>query len=220
MVDELRAAGHGVDAPDLPGHGADETPPEAIDLQTYTDFVCDRIDSQPEDVVLVGHSLGGLTITQVGELRPDRLRCLVYLAAFIPLPGATFEEDPAIVTEACSAAVQPSEGAPTLTFDPAAARDVFYADCSDEDLAFARARLCPEPANPALSPVEISDDGWGRVPRDYIVCSQDRALRPAAQRVLAEQRGCRRVHHLDASHSPFFSMPVALAKLLGQIADS
>lgn len=220
MVDQLEAAGHFVISPDLPGHGEDPTPPGAIDLRTYTDFVCDMIDSIPDPIVLVGHSLGGLTITQVAEHRPDRLHSLVYLAAFIPAPGATFEPDRDITTEACLAAVRPAEDGSALLFDPAAAEDVFYADCSPEDLAFARARLCGEPAGTALTPVEISDENWGRVPRDYIVCSQDRALHAKGQRALAEARSCRSIYTLETSHSPFFSAPVALAKILGQIAES
>ena len=47
-----------------------------------------------------------------------------------------------------------------------------------------------------------------------------RALRPEAQRALAEQRGCRRIHTLDTSHSPFFSAPAELAKMPGQIAET
>jgi pimeloyl-ACP methyl ester carboxylesterase len=217
---ELRAAGHFVQAPDLPGHGDDPTPAHAIDLHTYAEFVCDLIDSRPEDVVLVGHSLGGLTVTQVAELRPDRLRRLVYLAAFIPRPGDDFDPEAGLVTAMCLEALRPSADEALLDFDRACARDVFYADCSDEDLAFAVARLCAEPARTALTRVEISEEGWGRVPRDYIVCTQDRALRPDGQRALAERRGCERIFTLDTSHSPFFSAPQELAKLLGQIAES
>jgi pimeloyl-ACP methyl ester carboxylesterase len=220
LVDQLEAAGHIVVAADLPGHGGDPTPPEGIDLGTYSDFVCDLIDSVPDEVLLVGHSLGGLTITQVAEQRPDRLRSLVYLAAFVPEPGSTFDAQQDLTTEACLAAVQLAQDGNVLLFDPDSARDVFYADCSEQDLAFARQRLCGEPAGATRSTVEISDEGWGRVPRDYIVCLQDRALDSRGQRALAERRGCRNVYTLDTSHSPFFSAPAELAKILGQIAES
>lgn len=221
LADRLESAGHVAVTPDLPGHGKDPTPPDRIDLGTYSDFVCDVIDSSsPDEVVLVGHSLGGLTITQVAEHRPDRLRALVYLAAFIPEPGSRFDPPTELTTEACLAAITPAPDGNTLLFDPARARDVFYADCSDEDFAFAKRRLCREPGGTIGSVVEISEENWGRVPRDYIVCLQDRALHARAQRALAERRGCRNVYTLDTSHSPFFSAPAALAKILGQIAES
>jgi pimeloyl-ACP methyl ester carboxylesterase len=220
VASALREAGHDVLAPDLPGHGDDTTPPAAIDLQTYVDFVCDLIDEQSGEVVLVGHSLGGLTITQVAELRPDRLRCLIYLAALVPESGEDAAPGPRLVTEAVSTAVRESADGLTVELDPAVAHDVFYADCSEADSAFARERLCGEPTPLMRARVQTSDEAWGRVPRDYIVCSQDRALAPEGQRELAEGRGFRRTHTLDRSHSPFFSAPGELAKLLSQIADT
>ena len=107
-----------------------------------------------------------------------------------------------------------------LLFDPDSVRNILYADCSEQDFTFASQRLCGEPTGTTRSTVEISDENWGRVPRDYIVCEQDRTLHAGGQRALAEQRGCRNVYSLDTSHSPFFSAPGELAKILGQIAES
>jgi pimeloyl-ACP methyl ester carboxylesterase len=218
LVRSLRDAGHETLAPDLPGHGDDATPHERIELQSYCDRVCEAVDSLEGEVVLVGHSLGGLTISQVAEHRADRLRALVYLAAFIPeAEGVTRTTD--AVTDRLRSATSVSEDGHSICFDPDLVREVFYADCSEDDLAFARARLGPEPQRVFGSPLALSDDGFGRVPRDYIVCLQDEAVRPEAQLEMARRHGCRNVYSMDRSHSPFFSAPGELAKILGEIAD-
>ncbi len=87
-------------------------------------------------------------------------------------------------------------------------------------MAFARERLCPEPAGLVSGAVQVAGDRSGRVPRDYIVCLRDRALLPSGQRALIERHGCRNVYQMDTSHSPFFSAPEELARILGEIATS
>ena len=220
LVEELESSGHSVTAPDLPCHGEDRTPPQGIDVSHYADLVCSLVDAASEEVVLVGHSLGGLTISQVAERRPDRLRCLVYLAALVPASGATPASRRGLTTDALLNGLRLSEDGSVSLFDLEAIREVFYADCSDEDIAFARSRLCGEPAAAAGSAVEPSPENWGRVPRDYIVCLQDQAIPASAQQALAKESGCRNVYSLDTSHSPFFSAPADLARILGQIAES
>ena len=220
LVRELESSGHSVTAPDLPCHGDDRTAPQGIDVSDYADLVCSLVDAASDEVVLVGHSLGGLTISQVAERRPDRLQCLVYLAALVPTPGATPTSRRSLTTDALLDSLRLSEDGSVSLFDLDAIREVFYADCSDEDIAFARSRLCGEPAAAANSAVEPSQENWGRVSRDYIVCLQDQAIPASAQQALAEESGCRNVYSLDASHSPFFSAPADLARILGQIAES
>lgn len=222
VVDALRAAGHIVEAPDLPGLGADTTPVTEVSLASNTDRICDVIDSFSGDVVLVGHSLGGLTISQVAEHRADRLRCLVYLAAFLPVadPSSGDDDTPDRLTSPeIRAAIRRSPDGATLDFDVAAARHIFYGDCSDEDVAWACALLRPQPAQVLSASVEISEENYGRVPRDYIVCLQDRALPPSGQETLHRRSGCRNVYSMNTSHSPFFSAPEELAKILGALAD-
>jgi pimeloyl-ACP methyl ester carboxylesterase len=223
LVRALSAAGHEALAPDLPGHGADTTPHENLDLQAYTDRICDVVDSVTGDVVLVGHSLGGITISQVAEHRPDRVRCLVYLAAFIPSRGTNAAENVAEDTDMASAGIRAatsvSDDGHSICFDPDSVRAVFYGDCSDEDVARAKRKICPQPRGVFSSAAELSDDGFGQVPRDYIVCLQDQAVLADSQRSLAERHDCRNVYTMDRSHSPFFSAPEELAKILGEIAD-
>lgn len=220
VVRELEAAGHVARAPDLPGHGDDSTPHERVDLQAYCDRVCEVIDSLDDEVVLVGHSLGGLTISQVAEHRHDRLRCLVYVAAFIPESSGTLVDSTQAVSSEIHAVTRLSDDGHSICFDPAAAREIFYADCSAGDVARAVERLCPQPSQVFRSGLELSENGYGSVPRDYILCLQDRAVPVDQQRGLAERHDCRNLYSMDRSHSPFFSAPQELAKILGEIADA
>jgi pimeloyl-ACP methyl ester carboxylesterase len=87
VVPLLEKQGHTVLALDLPGHGRDKTPVAAVTLQLYVDSVCKLLDAQREPVILVGHSMGGGIITQVAEERPERIKCLVYLAGALPRNG-------------------------------------------------------------------------------------------------------------------------------------
>ncbi len=57
------------------------------------------------------------------------------------------------------------------------------------------------------------------LPRDYIVCLQDRAFPPSGQETPHQRSGCRNVYSMDTGHSAFFSAPEELARILGALAD-
>jgi hypothetical protein len=94
-------------------------------------------------------------------------------------------------------------------------RAAFYGSCSDEDVAFARGQLGAEPLKPLATPLRITESGFGRVPRVYIETTLDRTLTLAAQRRMQAALPCERVHTLATDHSPFFSLPGELARVLG-----
>lgn len=221
MVPLLEARGHTVLAPDLPGHGADPTPAPSVTLATYTDFVCDLLSRQPRPVILVGHSMGGIVITQAAEQCPERIESLVYLTAFLPRTGESLMS---LASQDRESLVNPNSIEPredgTLAFRPEFSREAFYANCSAEDAAFAQARLSVQPAAPLGTPVHTTAERWGQVPRDYIACNRDRAVTPWLQREMLAHLPCRRTFSLDTDHSPFLSAPGPLAEILLQIAGA
>lgn len=73
--------GHRVLAPDLPGHGDDGTATAAVTLASYADRICEIASTQTEPVILAGHSMGGLAITQAAENCPTSIGALVYVCA-------------------------------------------------------------------------------------------------------------------------------------------
>ena len=213
----LRPGGHTVVAPDLPGHGGNPTPPEWTHAGDEVAMLGQILETQPEPVIMVGHSSGGMLISAAAEQRPSAVRGLVYLAAFLLPPGVAPPE--VMRTDAESglnaALVVDREGG-TVSIRPDALRDVFYGDCSDEDVAWAVSRVVPEPLRPPMPqlPATSATPAPNAVPRFYIETLKDRALGPAAQRRMYTALPCRQVYSLETSHSPFLSAPRALADCL------
>lgn len=202
-------------APDLPGHGNDKTPIPDITLQAYADHVCRVLDAQPGKVILVGHSMGGIVITQVAEQRPEKIETLVYLAAFLPRNGESL----------VMLAKQDSESLimPNLIFADDQSfikirdewlREAFYGDCSEEDTKRAKSLLVPQATAPFATPVSTSEEKFGKVQRIYISCLGDRAITPSAQAKMYNALSCEKVIYMDTSHSPFLSAPEKLASHL------
>lgn len=215
VIPLIEKEGHEVVAPDLPGHGKDKRPIADITLQAYTDRVCQILDEQPDPVVLVGHSMGGAVITQTAEYRPEKISKLVYVTAFLLQNGEFLLQHAEPDTEAL---VLPnlimSEDQSYANVKQEALKEVFYADCSDEDVEFAKSRLVPQAAAPFATPVSTTEKNFGRVPRAFIACLRDRAISPSIQEKLYTALPCENVISMDTSHSPFFSAPEELAKHL------
>jgi len=207
VVARLEAAGHRALAPDLLGLGRDCTPPNRIALATWRDAVTDLIDQQPEPVVLVGHSRGGAVISEAAEKRPERVRMLVYLCAFLLRDGESVLDRANPSGSLVAPLVLRSPDGASLSLRDDGVREGFYGDCSAEDVVLALSLLRPEPAAPLSTPLRLSEERYGRVPRVYVECLRDRALPIAAQRSMHEALPCRQVLTLDTDHSPFLSRP-------------
>lgn len=218
----LRRAEHRVMAPDLPGHGDDPATPADRPWERYVSSVCDVVDAQPQPVILVGHSSGGVIVTDVAACRPDRVAATVYLAAFLlpngVAPPAVMADDTESLLRS-SVVVDHEQG--TSTMLPERVREVFYADCTDADAAWAIARLRPEPLIPrdaAVASPPVVAAGVSP-PRFYIETLRDKALGPATQRRMYEALPCRNVYSLATGHSPFLSAPGELAGCLEGVAE-
>jgi pimeloyl-ACP methyl ester carboxylesterase len=212
VVPLLEAEGHDVVAVDLPGHGGNAVDAAGMTLAAYGRTVASAVEAAGEQVVLVGHSMGGMAVTQGAEHVPDRLAALVYVCAFLPAGGQSLlqlaDNDP-------EARVLPNlevdEEAGLCEVAAGARTAVFYGECSPEDAAAASARLGPESLAAFAAPAEITDERAGSVRRVYIECVRDRAISIAKQREMHGARPCERVEPMDTDHSPFLSRPEELA---------
>jgi len=211
----LEKAGHRAVALDLPGHGRDRTPHAEVTLKAYVDRILDVLDAQPEAGILVGHSMGGVPITQGAEYRPDKIKTLVYLAAFLPRNGESLAKLSGQDKGSLVPAARIISGNGTFTtLKTEALKNTFYGDCPEEDIALARAALTPQPLAPGATPVSTTQENFGRVPRVYMTTLFDRALTPEMQKRMFTALPCRQVIPLHTGHSPFFSAPGELVRHL------
>jgi pimeloyl-ACP methyl ester carboxylesterase len=213
LIPELSALGHRAWAMDLP---CDDP---AAGAQRYAEVV-DRTLPPAADLILVGHSLGGLTIPLVAARRP--VRRLVFLCALIPVPGRTLVEQAAEAPEMFHAVLRDHPGrvtdsdGTTWLRDEAAARDLYYHDCTPGDVRWAWSRLRRQAVAPRREPCPLST--WPGAERAYILCREDRALSPDWSRRAARERLGVDPIELDGSHSPFISRPADLAAVLDRLA--
>ena len=104
-----------------------------------------------------------------------------------------------------------------VTFRPGRTKEVFYATCSEADVAWATSRLRPDPLLPLLQRYPAHPEP--AIPRAYIECSLDRAISLPRQRAMCRRFAFDRVVTMDSDHSPFLSAPGALAEHLDSLAE-
>ncbi|HEV2675638.1 MAG TPA: alpha/beta fold hydrolase [Aliidongia sp.] len=215
VVPLLEAAGHHVLAPDLPGLGTDSTPLAELSLDLWVDRLVDLVQAQPQPVVLVGHSRGGLLVSKIAERIPERVERAVYLTAFLLKDGQTlWQEASTDLDSIIPTNLIPDEQSGTWTIRKEVVIDGFYGDCSAEDLDFVFPRLRPEPLFSLHTPIHVTAERFGRIPRHFIECLEDRAITLQAQRRMQAAWPCARVFQLATSHSPFLSAPERLVEVL------
>jgi pimeloyl-ACP methyl ester carboxylesterase len=256
----LEARGYVVRAGDLPGAGRNAKVPRSygrrpLDLAAFatersptaepsqqdrTRAVIALIDEVTRDqarpIVLVGHSLGGLTVSAVAEAIPERVSAAVYLTALLLPPGMTahtmiqhptmadslvpslFLADPGLVQ---AMRIDPRSDRPEYVQQT---KSALYGDLSDSVFPVALSHLhCDEPLGVMLNPADVTPVRFGRVRRHFIRCLNDKAIPIAAQDFMIgaiDERGFgpTHTHTLATSHSPFYAQPSALADILMEIA--
>ena len=184
-------------------------------------------------VTAVAHSMGGTVLTRAVQDAPGLFAHAVYVTAFMPasgVPAAAYifaPENEGDLVQAATVADPAAIGGlrlDTASPDPAyhqLLRDAFFGDVGTDVADAAIGLLTPDaPAGIAAGATALTADGWGSVPRTYVVCTRDRALQPPMQRRFIELADAAfpgnptSVHTLESSHSPFLSMPAELADII------
>lgn len=184
-------------------------------------------------LTVLAHSMAGTVLTRVAQDAPHLVARAVYLNAAMPASGTSalaysqIPENDGELAVPCLVGDPGEIGAMRLHVGSGdqdyrrKVRAAFYADVDEATADAAIALLSPDaPLGIAAGTTRLTVDGWGSVPRSYLTCSQDMAIRPALQRkfiVAADDAfpdNPTQVVQLDASHSPFLSVPEALAEVI------
>ena len=171
------------------------------------------IAAQNGPVVLVGHSYGGVVITEAGN--DPKVAALVYIAAFVPDDGesvATLISDPP-PGASVPPILPPQDG--FLALDRAKFAASFAADVDKEAAAFMADSQVPWGVE-ALNG-KVSRPAWKAKPSWYLVATDDRMIPPAAQRMMSE-RASSIVVEIAGSHAIYVSQPTAVAALIDDAA--
>ncbi len=217
LAERLKAAGHDVDAPDLPGAGSDQTPISEVTLDSCAARVADVLQKSPEPALLVGNSMGGLISTQAAVHCPDRVAAIVYVAAFAPHDGQSLlamTQLPEGAGDQVQANVVIAGDPPVATLSDEASHRALYGCCPDDVAAWAIAQQRPQAVAPYVTPVSIPAGSLEGIPRYYALSLRDQAIPPVLQRRMARENACVDVVELDTDHTPHLSMTAKLAEVL------
>jgi pimeloyl-ACP methyl ester carboxylesterase len=214
LIPELEPQGHHVIVMDLPVDDSSAT------FDDYADIVCAAIrDVRGDDLILVGHSMGGQTVPLVAARRP--LRRLVYLCGVPPIPGRPFARQMAHEPEMLNRDYPSGLGAKDAEgrrswIDQELAHFHVFGDCDEATASAAFARLRPQSMEPYKVPCSLP--AYPAVDTKYIVCEQDRMVNPPwSRRIARDWFNAERIE-LRGGHSPFLSRPVELADFLNRLA--
>src|SRR5688500_17181992 len=173
------------------------------------------IDAQDEPVILVGHSYGGVVITEAGT--HPKVAALVYIAAFAPDKGESVN----------TLIADPPPGAPVPPILPPQDRLLFLdrekfaasfaADIPAEQAAFMADSQVPWGVG-ALGGA-VTEPAWRVKPSWYLVATEDRMIPPPAQRAMSERAGATEIE-AAGSHAIYVSQPQAVAALIRQAAEA
>lgn len=187
-----------------------------IRLDTHIEDVVKVLEFEDlREVVLIGHSYGGMVATGVADRVPERISRLIYLDAFVPRHGESlFDLQVPENRNRMREAAQRAGDAMRIPPNP------MPGDTSAEDLAWANPRRVMQPIATFEQPIRLTG-AVEQMQRTYIYCTRPGpgdVFRQFADRAKSESRWTYR--EIDASHNPHITVPDVLAEMLDQLASA
>jgi pimeloyl-ACP methyl ester carboxylesterase len=219
VADVLRAQGYPVVTPDLPGHGHDATPLNKVTFKAYVTSLVELLDASTGRIILVGHSMSGMVITEVACRIPAKISHLVYVSAYLPRSDESVFDLIALNRShepftAIELAMQMSHDKRSCKIDEADIIPLFYNLTSPELAAQAKAAFGTQATLPLAAKVSIDQTVLDTIACTYISCSKDKVIPLHHQRRMLTRRTCNTLLQIESDHSPFYSAPTQLAALL------
>ena len=224
VVPLLRAAGHEVYTPTLTGLGEREhLASREVGLETHVRDIVNVLRYEDlRDVILVGHSLGGMAITGAANDAPDRIAQLIYLDAIVPEDGRSRMDlhTPENAAQKQAQVRERGEGwrkPGSRNFTPQ-----WDAPLGSKD--WERTRKVPQPFKALQDPVRLSNPAALALPRTFVYCTRklpgdDPWIERAASIRRSGSEARWRFRTLDSGHMAMFEVPDQVAKLLIELAE-
>lgn len=216
VTPSLEEQGHSVIAVDLPGSFGNPQSVADASLDSYMATVLRAIESFDSPAILVAHSLGGASISQVAERFPEKIERLVYVASFLLKDGGSIleamqsDKDGQILPQ-----LSISEDQTYATVSEAVWRQVAFHDASPELIGRALPRLATKQSlQPFTTALRLTQKRFGSVSKQFVRTSLDRMVTPWLQQEMLKNWPVDRLDTLDAGHFPTLSASPQLARLL------
>ncbi|NUU21664.1 MAG: alpha/beta fold hydrolase [Streptomycetaceae bacterium] len=214
LARELRDHGHDVWTPTLTGFGerghlgGPDTPFETF----VTDVVAVLDFEDLHDVVLVGHSMGGVVVPRVAEARPDRIARVVWLAAVVTGDGETLLQAVPQTPEIARAVTIEPDG--TARTDHRLMAEILMPEGTDADRAWVADRHRPYPPAALVQPGRLTAFLELRLPTAYVTATKDAAIPPPLARTFASRLPGAHTTDVDAGHDLMITRPAETAEAL------
>jgi pimeloyl-ACP methyl ester carboxylesterase len=216
----LQEDGHVVYAPTLTGLGErSHLLSERVDLDMHVDDVVRVMQFEDlRDVILVGHSYGGMVITGAADRAADRVGRLVFLDAANPRHGESLVDVAGPVINAVRPMGQTVDGM-ELVLLPAPDAGLLYGVTDPDDLAWMAERLTPHPWKCFEQPLTLTnEDALWAIPQYHIVCTSTLATRE--KDLIEKARAEGRLWDIDTGHDLMITEPRRTADALMQVAKA
>ncbi len=216
----LRAAGHEVYTLTLTGVGERShlLSPD-IDLNTHVQDVTAALHYEDlRDVILVGHSYGGMVITGVADRATERIGKVVYLDAANPVNGQSLVDVSGPIIESVRPMGETVNGV-ELVLLPAPGAAAFYGVTDPDDIAWMDERLTGHPWKCFDTKLHLTNEqAASAIPHFHIVCTSTLATRD--EKLMGDAQAAGRLWDIDTGHDLMVTEPDAVTKALLEVADA
>lgn len=219
----LEAEGSRVIAVNLPGRSGDGADPHKLTTDDHKEAVLKAVIDEDSPVILVGHSFGGITISNVAEAAPEKIEALIYLSAFLPKDGeslqglAQTDVDSALGKDG-NFVVSPDYAYASINKENAVS--LFGNDATREDREIIGRSLILEPLAPMAMPVKLTPARFGRVPKYYIETTEDQIVSPALQERMIARVEVNWVFKVSAGHASYITQPDEVARAILTVTEA
>lgn len=202
----------------LPAHGADNTYGVGVGLNQYVKTVSEAINKVPGKVILVGHSMAGVVVSQVAELLPNKIDKLIYVAAYLPKNGESLQSiNTAFFGNKPIEIFEFNKDYSLVSIKKEALPTVVCADCPDYMKETIVKYHRAEPVKGFNDAVKLGIN-FSKIPKYYISTKNDNAIPLALQqKMIKSNGGIKKVFEMETSHLPFVVKPQEFLEILTQI---